>query len=133
MIGSNNIQSSASEKPDPDSLTKQVSCTVKSTATCASNSCTLTVYVPLLGSSAVTQPFLPADPAAKYAQGAIVTCYVNQFYENYDTQLVSMNQVQTNFSYVMSVIGGVMLGAFFLLLLVTIGLSYYSCSMLIRP
>ena len=123
----------ASEQPDPNSLTKQITCTVKQGSSCSGSSCTLTVYIPLLGQSFVTQPFLPADPATQYQVGASINCYVNQFYENYDPPIVSVNQVSTNFAYVVSVIGGVILAASFLLLLTTCGLSYYSCAMLIRP
>ncbi|KAG2374374.1 hypothetical protein C9374_010944 [Naegleria lovaniensis] len=123
-----------SEKPDPDSLTKLVTCNVKEIAprTCTT-SCTLTVYVPVLGKSVVTEPFSSSDKAFSYTSGQSIDCYVNLYYENYENQKVSVNEVQTNFSYVTSVVGGVMIGFSFLLLVITCGLSYYSCAMLIRP
>jgi len=124
----------ASEKPDSDSLTKAVTCNVKETVgtTDCKDQCTLTVYVPILGKSIVTEKFSYSDAAAKYTSGQSITCYVNLFYDNFDTQKVSVNAVTTNFATVMTAIGGGMIAFFFITFFASCGVGYFTCSNLLR-
>ena len=93
----------------------------------------MTVYVPLLGKSLTTEYFSSSDQAFSYTSGKTIDCYVNTFYENYESPKVSVNSVQTAYAFILSLIGGIFIGVSLLGLIITIGMSYYSCAMLIRP
>ncbi|KAL9646477.1 hypothetical protein ABK040_006472 [Willaertia magna] len=123
----------ASEKPDENTLTKQVDCNIRQIATRnCTNSCSLVVYIPMLGREFETEKFSQSLSVYNSKAGDTVPCYINTFYDNIDGNKVAIEKRVSNYEYNMTVAGSSLIATSVFLLAVSFTVGYFSFYKLLR-